>query len=151
MLAFLVFDVDPYSMEVVRLYPTDEYHPSICSFQVINTIFFSLGVQSQISEVSALFIHQCTFIIINVLPSYKIVKSLKSERIEIQQAVIDLQQKQLSQVQDAVKFSVKDSVKIEISSWSDIVKKNMQVSQCNSICSHCPKSCPISSRRKFSQ
>ena len=47
------FDVDPYSTEVVGLYPTDEYqyHPSICSFQDINTIFFILGVQSQISEV----------------------------------------------------------------------------------------------------
>ena len=54
------------------------------------------------------------------------VDRLKSERIEIQQTVIELQQKQLNQVQDAVKSSVKDSVKTEISSWSDIVKKNMK-------------------------
>ena len=54
------------------------------------------------------------------------VDRLKSERIEIQQTVIDLQQKQLSHVRDAVQSSVKDSVKTEISSWSDIVKKNMK-------------------------
>ena len=53
------------------------------------------------------------------------IDQLKSERIEIQKTVIDLQQEQLHQVQDAVKSSVKDSVKTEITMWSDIVKKNV--------------------------
>ena len=54
------------------------------------------------------------------------IDQLKSERIAIQQTVIDLQQKQLQQVQATVEASVKDSVKTEISTWSDIVKNNVK-------------------------
>ena len=53
------------------------------------------------------------------------IDELKSERIVVQKTVIDLQREQLHQVQDAVKSSVKDSVKTEITMWSDIVKKNV--------------------------
>ena len=51
------------------------------------------------------------------------VNRLKSERIEIQQTFIDLQQKQLSNVRDAVQSSMKDSVKTEISSWSYVLTR----------------------------
>ena len=49
---------------------------------------------------------------------------LKTEKMEVQQTVIELQQKQLQKVQETVKSSVHDSVKTEISLWSEIVQKN---------------------------
>ena len=51
------------------------------------------------------------------------VNRLKSERIGIQQTFIDLQQKQLSNVRDAVQSSMKDFVKTEISSWSYVLTR----------------------------
>lgn len=54
------------------------------------------------------------------------IDQLKSERIEIQQTVIDLQKRQLQQVQETVEASVKDSVKTEITTWSEIVQKNVK-------------------------
>ena len=53
------------------------------------------------------------------------IDQLKTERIEIQQTVIDLQKTQLQHVHETVKTSVKDSVKTEISTWSSIVQKNV--------------------------
>ena len=54
------------------------------------------------------------------------IDQLKSERIEIQQTVIDLQNRQLQQFQESVEASVKDSVKTEITTWSEIVQKNVK-------------------------
>ena len=49
---------------------------------------------------------------------------LKTERIQVQQTVIDLQQKQMQQVQETVKSSVQTSVKTEMNLWSDVVQRN---------------------------
>ena len=52
------------------------------------------------------------------------IDQLKTERIQVQQTVIDLQQKQMQQVQETVKSSVQNSVKTEMNLWSDVVQRN---------------------------
>ena len=58
---------------------------------------------------------------------------LKSERIEIQNTVVDLQKTQLKvqaeKVHATVVASVQDSVKTEMRTWSDIVQKNVKTTQ----------------------
>ena len=58
------------------------------------------------------------------------IDQLKSERIEIQNTVVDLQQTQLKvqaeKVRETVVASVQDSVKTEMRTWSDIVRKNVK-------------------------
>ena len=61
------------------------------------------------------------------------IDKLKSERIEIQKTVVDLQQTQLKEqaekVRETVVTSVQDSVKTEMRTWSDIVQKNVKTTQ----------------------
>ena len=61
------------------------------------------------------------------------IDKLKSERIEIQNTVVDLQQTQLKEqaekVRETVVASVQDSVKTEMRTWSDIVQKNVKTTQ----------------------
>ena len=61
------------------------------------------------------------------------IDKLKSERIEIQRTVVDLQQTQLKEqaekVRETVVASVQDSVKPEMRTWSDIVQKNVKSTQ----------------------
>ena len=59
------------------------------------------------------------------------IDQLKTERIQVQQTVIDLQQKQMQQVQETVKSCVQNSVKTEMNLcgdepmlWSDVVQRN---------------------------